>query len=93
MPIVMLRRDWPGQFRRVIRDEEGKPVEPERVLMFSPGESVECEDGDMPSLARDVQLKTLIVNAVLKVEKVAVEPTPEEPDAKDLPGRHRGRRN
>lgn len=69
MPVVMLKKDWPGLFRRVIRDDEGKAVVPERVIEFAPGEAVEVEDSDMPSLLPDVELGTLRLNPLLKIRK------------------------
>lgn len=86
MPVVMLKREWPGQFRRVIRDDNGAPVEPRRVLLFTPGESVEVDDCDMPAIADDVKAGTLKVNANLKTRK-AEEPVaaPEPPAAEPKP--------
>jgi hypothetical protein len=60
MPKVMLRRNWPGNFRRSIRNEKGEVL---RVIEFAPGQAVEVLDDEMPSVQADLghalQLVTL----------------------------------
>lgn len=41
MPLVMLKRSWPGQFHRTVRDESGQPL---RRLDFAPGEPLQLDE-------------------------------------------------
>lgn len=50
MPLVMLRRDWNGTFRRTVTSTDGTS----RVLQFSPGEVVEISAAEVPSLTFDL---------------------------------------
>lgn len=51
MPLVMLKRDWPANFRRTIRDKHGKAVQ---VLEFVPGVAVEVTAKQLDSLSGDM---------------------------------------
>lgn len=49
---VMLKRNWPGPFRRSVRDEDGNVV---RLLTFAPGEAVKLQGEDeIDAVAADI---------------------------------------
>lgn len=53
MPFVMLKRTWPGNFRRTITiGKKGK--ETKRVLEFSPGVPVELTPSEVDALRSDI---------------------------------------
>lgn len=53
MPFVMLKRNWPGNFRRTITiGKKGK--ETKKVLEFSPGVPVELTAQEVDALRSDI---------------------------------------
>lgn len=50
MPEVMLKRDWPGQFRRTVRIGKKTP----EVLVFTPGEAVELDAKQLDAVKADI---------------------------------------
>lgn len=48
---VMLKKTWPGNFRRTVRDAEGQP---RRVLEFAPGAPVELTEEEAAAVADDI---------------------------------------
>lgn len=60
---VMLKRDWPGNFRRSVRDPNGEIV---HQYEFAPGLPVEIEPGHEKSLAGDIGKALIEVNAIGK---------------------------
>lgn len=53
MPFVMLKRNWPGNFRRTITTGK-KGKETKRVLEFSPGVPVELMAAEVDALRKDI---------------------------------------
>jgi len=54
---LMLPQNWGGEFRRTIRDEDGKPVQEngaDRVLKFQPGKPIEVSAEDLETIRSDV---------------------------------------
>lgn len=51
MPLVMLKKTWPGGFRRNVRDVGGKIV---RTLEFLPGEPLDVPPEDCTAIAADI---------------------------------------
>ena len=51
MAWVMLRRDWPANFRRTIRDDNGLEL---GVMHFVPGEPVEVEGDQLKGIRKDI---------------------------------------
>ena len=49
MPFVMLRREWPSQFRRTLRSGK-KPL----TMTFPPGDAVEVTEKEFEELRPDV---------------------------------------
>lgn len=47
----MLKRDWPGNFQRTIRDEQGLEL---GVMHFVPGEPVEVEGDQLDGIRKDI---------------------------------------
>jgi hypothetical protein len=53
MPYVMLKKNWPGKFRRTITTrKKGKEVR--RQLKFTPGEPVELTAAEVDALRSDI---------------------------------------
>lgn len=60
MPLVMLKRDWPGNFRRTITEKvRGKDVK--RTLEFSPGVPVELTNAEIKAVLPDIGIALLPV--------------------------------
>lgn len=82
---LMLRKDWAGNFRRVVRDETGKPIEPETALEWSPGEIMEVvNENEFNSVKGDIG-KALVEKQppVTTYERVpVVEPEEKSPKTK-----------
>jgi hypothetical protein len=53
MPFVMLKRNWPGNFRRTITSGK-KGKETKKVLEFSPGVPVELTPAEVEALRSDI---------------------------------------
>lgn len=53
MPFVMLKKNWPGNFRRTITTGK-KGKETKRVLEFTPGEPVELTPAEVDALRSDI---------------------------------------
>lgn len=53
MPFVMLKRNWPGNFRRTITTGK-KGKETKKVLEFSPGVPVELTAAEVESVRSDI---------------------------------------
>lgn len=51
MPLVMLKKDWPNDFHRNIRDGKGAILD---TLKFSPGEPVDVPYDKLPAIAGDL---------------------------------------
>lgn len=51
MPLVMLKKNWPGGFRRNVRDKAGKIL---RTLEFTQGETLDVEPADCAAIAADI---------------------------------------
>lgn len=70
---VMLRKDWPGKFRRVLRDAEGKPLTDddgqERVLVFEPGDAIELTDDEYAAVMADVQTDPKVSRPLVHVRR------------------------
>jgi len=49
--LLMLRRGWPGSFRRSVRDEKGEIV---RTVEFQSNEPQEIKPEEMPFFANDI---------------------------------------
>ncbi len=82
MPLIQLRRDWPGNFRRSVIAEK-KVV---RVLEWSPGEILELAEGpELDAVAKDLgkSLQEVVFSTVLgkHVRKDACPPEPVEESA------------
>jgi hypothetical protein len=57
MAVVKLKKNWPGNFRRSIR-ESGKVV---AEYEFTAGQDVEIDDSHVPGLQDDIDKGTLIL--------------------------------
>ena len=53
MPLVMLKRDWPGTFRRTIKRKDGSVV---RRAEFTPGAPTEVTDEEFNLLEPDIDV-------------------------------------
>lgn len=53
MPSVMLKKNWPGNFRRTITTGK-KGKETKRVLVFSPGVPVELTAAEIEAVRSDI---------------------------------------
>ena len=53
MKYLRLKKNWPGNFHRTLRDAKGNAS---KVLEFSPGEIIEVNDDEFPQLSGDVGL-------------------------------------
>ena len=53
MPFVMLKRNWPGNFRRTITTGK-KGKETKKVLEFSPGVPVELTAAEVEAVRSDI---------------------------------------
>lgn len=61
MPFVMLKRNWPGNFRRtIIIGKKGK--ETKKVLEFSPGLPVDLTAAEVEALRPDIGIALLPVD-------------------------------
>lgn len=84
---VMLKGNWPGNFRRSVRDEQGKVL---KVLEFTPGVPVEVNDEELAAITPDIGVCIVHVQCDDKgrpriVEdpvEVADEPAADEPTEK-----------
>lgn len=83
--LVMLKKSWPGNFRRTIRDSKGKE---RRVIEFHPGDPVDVSrqeyeflvaNGDLDSALQEVSLdgKGRARPVAEQVPEEASEPVPE----------------
>lgn len=54
MPIVMLKRSWPGNFRRTITVKGRGGKETKRVLEFSPGVPVDLTAEEVEAMMPDI---------------------------------------
>lgn len=86
MPLVMLKKDWPGTFRRNVRDAAGAITE---TLKFEPGVPEEVPYDKLPAIAGDLfkSLFPITLNNGKPVEieesvfREEIETTPEVTDA------------
>lgn len=75
--LVMLKRTWPGNFRRVLRDEAGKALLDdegrEQSIVFTPGEAVELSDEEyahvLPWVETDEKRRRPLVHVRLDAKK------------------------
>ena len=84
MPFVMLKKNWPGNFRRTIKvGKKGK--ETEKVLEFTPGEPVELTAQEVEALRSDigVSLQPVEFDEKARPRVITDEVVPEEP-SKDV---------
>ncbi len=70
MPLVMLKKDWPGTFRRSIRDDKGKIIS---TLEFNPGEPVDISYDQLPAIEKDMFHALLPVTVDAKGHIVPIE--------------------
>lgn len=82
MPFVMLRRDWPGNFRRTIHTGKGKGAKT-KVLEFTPGVAVEISPDDARAMKSDIGPALLAVEMDEKARPrvISEEVEPEGGDA------------
>ena len=86
MPLVMLKKDWPGTFRRNVRNTAGAVTE---TLTFEPGVPEEVPYDKLPVIAGDLfkSLFPITLNNGKPVEieesvfREEIETTPEVTDA------------
>jgi hypothetical protein len=50
MPYVILKRNWPGVFRRTVQDKKGKP----ETLVFEPGVPVNLTPSQVNLLSKEI---------------------------------------
>jgi hypothetical protein len=74
---LQLRKDWPGNFRRTVRDSEGKAS---HIIEWSPGDIIEMKDEHERAATKDDIGKALVEKSapIAKAEPV---PPPEPPPA------------
>jgi hypothetical protein len=86
MPFVMLKRNWPGNFRRTITiGKKGK--ETKKVLEFSPGVPVDLTAAEVEALRPDIGIALLPVDFDEKNRPRVItdEVVPEETEPADEP--------
>ncbi len=84
----MLRKDWAGNFRRVVRDETGKPIEPETALEWSPGEIMEVvNENEFNSVKGDIG--KALVEKQPPVAKPEPKAEPDQPEAEAVEKPHK----
>ena len=80
MPFVMLKKNWPGNFRRTVSiGKKGK--ETKKVLEFSPGVPVELSPAEVEALHSDigVTLQPVEFDEKARPRVITDEVVPEEP--------------
>jgi hypothetical protein len=86
MPFVMLKRNWPGNFRRTITiGKKGK--ETKKVLEFSPGVPVDLTAAEVEALRPDIGIALLPVDFDEKARPRVItdEVVPEETEPTNEP--------
>lgn len=74
---VMLKANWPGNFRRTILGKpkkKGQKGEQARVIEFSPGKPVEVTDAEYEFLVANGDLGSALVDAAFDAKGRAREP-------------------
>jgi hypothetical protein len=86
MPFVMLKRNWPGNFRRTITiGKKGK--ETKKVLEFSPGLPVDLTAAEVEAIRPDIGIALLPVDFDEKARPRVItdEVVPEETEPANEP--------
>lgn len=60
MPFVMLKKNWPGDFRRTVTGGK-KGKEYRKTLVFKPGEPVDLSAADLEGVRADIGIALLPV--------------------------------
>ena len=74
MGLLMLRQDWPGEFKRVVRTPKG---DVKKILIFKPGEAVELKGAALAAVQRAIGSALVEVELDPKGRPRAIQP-PEE---------------
>lgn len=75
MALLMLRRGWPGTFRRSIRDEKGSVI---RSVEFLKDEPQEVSSGELPAFLPDID-NALVPVRIDETGRIRVIDTKETP--------------
>lgn len=78
---LMLKPSWPGEFRRTLRDELGKP---KGVLVFAPQQPIDVADEDLPQLTYDLRGPVMCVQMELVETEVEGQKKVEERPTKKV---------
>jgi len=85
MPFVMLRRTWPGNFRRTIQTGKGES----KQIVFTPGEPVELTKKEIEAIGADLGVSLLPVeieaNGKIRIIDGDVEPAEVAPPLPPAP--------
>jgi len=86
MPFVMLKKDWPGNFRRTITTGK-KGKETKHVLEFSPGIPVDLSAAEVEAIRPDIGIALLPVDFDEKARPRVItdEVVPEETEPANEP--------
>lgn len=82
MGLLMLRQDWPGEFKRVVRTPKG---DVKKVLTFKPGEPVELKGAALAAVQRAIGSALLEVELDPKGRPRVIQPAEEANGAADKP--------